>query len=62
MTVQEQIDNYITNQPQSKQGEMQTLHQLILQALPGCKLWFDNGKNDENKTVSNPASAMAHTS
>ena len=55
MTVQEQIDNYITNQPQSKQGEMQTLHQLILQALPGCKLWFDNGKNDENKTVSNPS-------
>ena len=30
------------------------LHQHILQTLPGCKLWFDNGKNDEGKVVSNP--------
>jgi len=27
---------------------------LILQVLPGCKLWFDDGKNAENKVVSNP--------
>ncbi len=33
---------------------MQKLHQLTLQALPGCKLWFESGKNSENKTVSNP--------
>ena len=33
---------------------MQDLHRLILQVLPGCKLWFDNGKNSENKAVSNP--------
>lgn len=33
---------------------MQTLHMRILQTLPGCKLWFDDGKNAENKTVSNP--------
>ena len=33
---------------------MEELHRLILQALPGCKLWFDEGKNNENKTVSNP--------
>ena len=26
----------------------------ILQVLPGCKLWFDTGKNSEGKTVSNP--------
>ncbi|HSZ85027.1 MAG TPA: DUF1801 domain-containing protein, partial [Puia sp.] len=37
-----------------KRNDMQQLHTLILQALPGCKLWFDNGKNSENKTVSNP--------
>jgi hypothetical protein len=30
------------------------LHHHILQALPGCKLWFENGINSENKTVSNP--------
>lgn len=54
MNVQEQIEVYITSQPEPKRGEMQQLHQLILQVLPGCKLWFDTGKNSENKTVSNP--------
>ncbi len=33
---------------------MQQLHQAILQVMPGCKLWFLDGKNSENKTVSNP--------
>lgn len=54
MNVQEQIEEYITGQPQPKRSDMQELHHLTLQALPGCKLWFDNGKNSENKTVSNP--------
>ncbi len=54
MNVQEQIDAYISSQPESKQSEMQELHQRILQVLPGCKLWFDTGLNSENKTVSNP--------
>ena len=54
MDVKEQIKEYITSQPELKRNDMQQLHTLILQALPGCKLWFDNGKNSENKTVSNP--------
>jgi len=54
MNVQEQITNYITSQPEPKRSDMQTLHMRILQVLPACKLWFDDGKNDENKTVSNP--------
>ena len=54
MNVQEQINEYITSQPEPKRSDMQTLHMRILQVLPGCKLWFDNGKNSENKTVSNP--------
>jgi len=54
MDVQEQIKEYIVSQPEPKRSDMQALHQLILQVLPGCKLWFDNGKNSENKTVSNP--------
>jgi len=33
---------------------MQALHNLILQVMPDCKLWFLDGKNSENKTVSNP--------
>jgi hypothetical protein len=54
MEIQEQIKAYIDSQPVPKQHEMQALHQLILQALPSCKLWFFDGKNSENKTVANP--------
>lgn len=54
MNVQEQIEKYITGQPEPKRSDMQELHTLILQTLPECKLWFDDGKNSENKTVSNP--------
>jgi hypothetical protein len=54
MNVQEQIKKYITGEPEPKRSDMQALHGRILQVLPACKLWFDNGKNDENKTISNP--------
>jgi hypothetical protein len=54
MNVQEQIKNYIASQPEPKRSDMQALHDLTLQALPECKLWFDDGKNSEGKTVSNP--------
>src|ERR1044072_4173811 len=54
MNVQEQIKNYITSQPEPKRSEMQKLHLLTLQVLPGCKLWFNDGKNSEGKTVANP--------
>ena len=54
MNVQEQIKEYITSQREPKRSDMQELHRFILQVLPGCKLWFLDGKNSENKTVSNP--------
>ena len=44
MNVQEQIIQNITSQPEPKRRDMQELHRLILQVLPGCKLWFDMGK------------------
>src|SRR6478752_4012724 len=52
--VQEQIETYITSQPEPKRSDMQALHRSILEVMPGCKLWFLDGKNSENKTVSNP--------
>ncbi len=54
MNVKKQIDEYLSSQPEPKRKEMQDLHRYILQVLPGCKLWFLDGKNSENKTVSNP--------
>ena len=54
MSVQAQIKEYITSQPEPKRSDMQELHRIILGLMPGCKLWFLDGKNSENKTVSNP--------
>jgi hypothetical protein len=54
MDIPEQIENYIISQPEPKRSDMEELHKLIPQLLPGCKLWFDDGKNSDNKTVSNP--------
>ena len=54
MNVKEQIKKYINGQPEPKRSDMQELHRTILQVMPACKLWFLDGKNSENKTVSNP--------
>jgi len=54
MNIKEQIKNYIQNIPEPKQEEILSLHKNILQWLPHVKLWFLDGKNSEQKTVSNP--------
>ena len=54
MNVKEEIKKYINGQPEPKRSDLQALHRIILQAMPACKLWFLDGKNSENKTVSNP--------
>lgn len=54
MNIQEQIKEYIASQPETKCSDMQKLHHMILELMPACKLWFLDGKNSENKTVSNP--------
>ncbi|MBL7684144.1 MAG: DUF1801 domain-containing protein [Flavipsychrobacter sp.] len=54
MSIQDQINNLISSQPEAKQADMQVLHERILKTLPGCRLWFDNGVNEEGKVVTNP--------
>ena len=54
MKVQEQIQKYISSQPEPKRSDMEALHRIILQVMPACKLWFLDGKDSEGKTVSNP--------
>ena len=53
MTAQEQIDKYIGDQDPSKREEMLTLHRLILRLSPESKLWFLDGRDSQNKVVSN---------
>ena len=54
MTVQEQIDRYVADQPKPKSEEIQEINRLILQISPDLKLWFLDGRNSEGKIVSNP--------
>lgn len=50
----QKISSYIDSQAESKRTDMKVLHQLILNLMPSCKLWFLDGKNAEGKIVSNP--------
>ncbi|MBC7888301.1 MAG: DUF1801 domain-containing protein [Ferruginibacter sp.] len=54
MNVKAQIKEYITSQPEPKRSDMQSLHRLIQQVMPASELWFLDGKDSANKTVSNP--------
>jgi hypothetical protein len=54
MIIEDQINEFITNQAEPKRSEMLELHRIILEIMPDCKLWFLDGKNDEGKIVSNP--------
>lgn len=54
MNVRGQIQEYLVSQPEPKRSDMQSLHKIMMDLMPGCKLWFLDGKNSENKTVTNP--------
>ena len=49
-----QITEYLAAQPERKRGDMQALHEMMLRLMPGCRLWFLDGKDEEGRTVSNP--------
>jgi hypothetical protein len=55
MTTTNQIEEYIGSQSEPKRTEFQTLHRMILSAMPGCRLWFSDGKNGDGKVVANPS-------
>ena len=54
MNIEDQIISYIESQSEIKKADMFTLHKLIMDIMPNCKLWFLDGKNEDNKIVSNP--------
>jgi hypothetical protein len=54
MNVKDQIKTYIAGQPEQKRADLQALNRLVLKAMPGCKLWFLDGKDSNGKTVTNP--------
>jgi len=54
MTTNDRIKNYLATQPEPKRRDMQELHDIILELMPQCKLWFLDGKDEAGRTVSNP--------
>lgn len=54
MTLEEQVQDYFTSLSDPKRKDLEELHHIILDMMPNCKLWFLDGKNSENKIVSNP--------
>lgn len=54
MNLEAQIESYLAGQPEAKQRELRELHRLVLDAFPGIKLWFNDGRNPEGKVVANP--------
>ena len=54
MNVHTRITGYLAAQPERKRGDMQSLHEMMLRLMPGCRLWFLDGKDEDGRTVSNP--------
>lgn len=54
MNSEKQIEEYIASQPEAKRSDLEQLHERLLQLMPGCKMWFLDGKNEAGKVVSNP--------
>ena len=54
MEIKAQIEQFISQQAESKQQDLLTLHELMSNILPTGKLWLEDGKNEEGKVVANP--------
>lgn len=54
MEVKAQIDQFIDSHAEPTRSELWTLHEMILKIMPGCRLWFLDGKDARGKVVSNP--------
>ena len=48
------VEAYIASQPEAKQTDLRQLHPRMLAEFPDCRLWFDDGTNEDGKVVSNP--------
>ncbi len=53
MNIKEQINTFITSQPEQKSNDMQELHHIIMEIKPDSKLWFLEGKDENGKVVYN---------
>jgi len=55
VTTEERVHAFIAALPEPKRGDAQALHQATLRLLPGCRLWFSDGRDGDGKVVTNPS-------
>jgi hypothetical protein len=48
------VSSYLSSVVGAKGDDMTTLHQHFLEWMPGCRLWFLDGRDSTGKVVSNP--------
>jgi len=54
MDISERVEAYLTTQPEPKQTDLRKLHAHMLAEFPECRLWFNDGTNENGKVVANP--------
>ena len=54
MEIAERVEAYLAGQPEPKQTDLRQLHARMLADFPECRLWFDDGTNEDGKVVANP--------
>jgi hypothetical protein len=54
MDTAELVEAYLAGQPEPKQADLRQVHARILADFPDCRLWFDDGTNEDGKVVANP--------
>ncbi len=54
MDIPERVEAYLASQPETKQADLRQLHALVLAQFPDCRLWFNDGTNEDGKVVTNP--------
>lgn len=55
MKTAEQIRQHLDSLPEPKRRDLEELHGTLLELMPGCKLWFLDGRDESGKVVSNPS-------
>jgi hypothetical protein len=54
MEIPDRVEAYLASQPEPKQSDLRRLHARIRAEFPACRLWFNDGTNEDGKVVANP--------
>lgn len=52
-----QVTEYLAAKAERKRGALTTLHAMMLRLMPGARLWFLDGKDEDGRTLSDPSIA-----